>query len=65
MSILIEVLKQILKAVLVSLVTEKFIKEVIVYALEKLVAKTDNEVDDELVSMVKKALQPAQPEQPK
>ena len=57
MAVVIEVLKQILKAVLVSLVTEKFIKEIIIFALEKLVQKTDNKVDDELVAKVKEALQ--------
>ena len=62
MTILLEVLKQVGKAVLVSLVTEAFIKDLIVYCLEKLAKKTDNEVDDELVAKVKAALQPPKPE---
>ena len=65
MTIVISVLKEILKAVLVSLVTKQFIKEVVIYALRKLVKHTDNNVDNELVDMVEKALNtnPEQTEQ--
>lgn len=55
---LVNVLKEIAKALMVSLLTEKFIKEVIMYALKKLAKRTDNQVDDEVVAMVDKALHP-------
>ena len=51
-----EVLKSIGKAVLSALLTEKFIKEIIVYLLEKLAKKTSNNVDDEIVAKIKEAL---------
>lgn len=57
MQIVISVLKEILKAVLVSLLTEEFIKEIIVHGLEWAAKKTDNNVDDEMVASVKKALE--------
>ena len=40
---------------LVSLCTEKFVAWLAFYFLDKLVASTENEVDDEVVSEVKKA----------
>jgi len=51
-----EILKQIGKALLSALLTEKFIKELVVFLLEKLAAKTSNDVDDEIVKKVKEAL---------
>lgn len=60
MSALIMVLTQIGKSLLASLLTEKFLKGLIVFVLEKLVEKTDNKVDDELVAKVKQALYPEQ-----
>lgn len=39
-----------------ALLTEKFIKEVIVFLLEKLAKKTTNSVDDTLVEKLKEAL---------
>jgi hypothetical protein len=57
MAIFVNILKEILKAVLLSLLTEQFIKDLIVYALETLSKRTDNEVDDRVVEMVKKALE--------
>lgn len=53
---LLQVLKDIAKQLAVALVTEKFVKEIIVYALKKLAEKTDNKVDDELVAKVDEAL---------
>jgi hypothetical protein len=54
---MLSVLTQIGKALLAALLTEKFIKDLVVFLLEKLAAKTDNKVDDELVVKVKEALQ--------
>ena len=51
-----EVLKQIGKALISALLTEKFIKEVVIYMLEKLAEKTSNDVDDMIVKKVKEAL---------
>ena len=51
-----KILKDIAKAVLMALLTEQFVKEVIVFLLEKLAKRTSNSVDDELVAKVKKAL---------
>lgn len=53
---MLEIIKQIGKAVLSALLTEKFIKEVVVFLLEKLAQKTDNDVDDVIVQKVKEAL---------
>lgn len=52
-----EILKSIAKSILSAFLTEAFIKEVIVFLLEKLAKKTDNTVDDELVAKIKEALQ--------
>lgn len=51
-----EILKQIGKALLTALLTEQFVKEMVIYLLEKLAAKTSNDVDDVIVQKVKKAL---------
>lgn len=53
---LMTVLKQVGKSILSALLTEKFVKEIIVYLLEKLAARTDNKVDDEIIAKVKEAL---------
>jgi hypothetical protein len=50
------VLKQIGMALLSALMTEAFVKEIIIFLLEKLVKLSDNTVDDELVAKVKEAL---------
>jgi hypothetical protein len=52
----VEVLKSIGKAILSALLTEKFIKEIVVFLLEKLAKKSDNKVDDEIVAKIKEAL---------
>lgn len=52
-----EILKQILKAIMMALLTESFIKEIVVYGLEKLAESTDNKVDDEIIAMVKRSLE--------
>jgi hypothetical protein len=51
-----EILKSVGKSLLSALLTEKFLKELIIFLLEKLVAKTDNKLDDEIVAKVKEAL---------
>ena len=53
---MVEVLKTIGKSLLSALLTEAFIKEIIVFLLEKLAAKTSNSVDDQLVAKLKEAL---------
>jgi|TARA_R100000781_G_C4054772_1_gene118943 hypothetical protein len=52
----IEVLKSIGKGVLSALLTEKFVKEIIIYLLEKLAKKSDNKIDDEIVAKIKEAM---------
>ena len=52
---MVEILKSIGKSLISALLTEKFIKEVIIYLLEKLAKKTDNSVDDVLVEKIKEA----------
>lgn len=52
----LSIVKQIGKALLSSLLTEKFLKEIVIFFLEKLVQKTDNDIDDEIVKRVKEAL---------
>ena len=54
----LELLKQIGKGLISALLTEKFIKEVIVFLLEKLAKMSSNDVDDVIVQKVKEALQP-------
>lgn len=60
MAAILEILKQIGKSVLVSIVTESFLKELIITALEKLAQKTDNKVDDVIVEKIKQALYPSE-----
>jgi chaperonin GroEL (HSP60 family) len=55
----------ILKTIMISILSDKFVRELIVHALEKLAKKSDNKVDDELVALVSKALLPAEQSQPK
>lgn len=50
------ILKQIGKAIISALLTEKFVKELIIFLLEKLAKKSSNEVDDEIVAKIKEAL---------
>jgi len=53
---MIELLKSIGKALISSLLTEKFVKEIIIYLLEKLAKKSDNKIDDEIVAKIKEAM---------
>ena len=53
---MIEILKSIGKGLISALLTEKFVKEIIIYLLEKLAIKSDNKVDDEIVAKIKEAM---------
>ena len=54
---MIEILKSIGKGLISALLTEKFVKEIIIYLLEKLALKSDNKVDDEIVAKIKEAVE--------
>ena len=54
---MIELLKSIGKALISSLLTEKFVKEIIIYLLEKLAKKSDNKIEDEFVAKIKEAVE--------
>ena len=53
---MIEILKSIGKGLIAALLTEKFVKEIIIYLLEKLAKRSDNKVDDEIVAKIKEAM---------
>ena len=53
---MIEILKAIGKGLISALLTEKFVKEIIIYLLEKLAKKSDNKIDDEIVAKIKEAM---------
>ena len=53
---MIEILKSIGKGLIAGLLTEKFVKEIIIYLLEKLAKKSDNKIDDEIVAKIKEAM---------
>ena len=53
---MVEILKSIGKGLIAGLLTEKFVKEIIIYLLEKLALKSDNKVDDEIVAKIKEAM---------
>jgi len=57
---MLEILKTIGKSLLSALLTEAFIKEIIVFLLEKLVKSTSNTVDDVLVEKMKEAFKKPQ-----
>ena len=54
---MVEILKSIGKGLISALLTEKFVKEIIIYLLEKLALKSDNKVDDEIVAKIKEAVE--------
>lgn len=58
MVLILQILKEIGKALLLSLLSRKMVESLIIYFLEWLSKKTDNEVDDNLVKLVKEALRP-------
>ena len=53
---MIEILKSIGKGLISALLTEKFVKEILIYLLEKLALKSDNKIDDEIVAKIKDAM---------
>ena len=53
---MVEILKSIGKGLISALLTEKFVKEIIIYLLEKLALTSDNKVDDEIVAKIKEAM---------
>lgn len=57
MNVLVNILKEIGKAILISLFTEAFVKELVVSFLEWLAKKTDNSVDDRLIAAVRNAME--------
>lgn len=50
------ILVKVFGSMMVSLLTEKFLKGVIIILLEKMVASTSNDMDDKLLNEVKEAL---------
>ena len=54
---MVEILKSIGKGLISALLTEKFVKEIIIYLLEKLAKKSDNKIDDEIVAKIKEAVE--------
>jgi hypothetical protein len=55
------VLRKLGMQLLTALLTEKFLKKLIVFLLKKLSERTDNTIDDEVVKMIEKALEPQDP----
>ena len=53
---MVSILGKIGYAILMSLLTETVIKKLVILLLEKLAEKSDNTVDDEIVKVVKEAL---------
>ena len=53
---MVEILKSIGKGLIAGLLTEKFVKDIIIYLLEKLAKKSDNKIDDEIVAKIKEAM---------
>lgn len=51
-------LRLALQHLMVSLVTERLLKDVLLFGLEKLSKRTDNHVDDDILLIVKRALYP-------
>lgn len=56
--VIFNLLRAALQQVLISLITERLLKDIIIVALEKLSKKTDNHVDDDTVLLLKRALYP-------
>lgn len=54
-------LKKIAMSVLSALLTERFVKALVIFLLKKLAEKSDNKVDDEIVDMIERALAEEKP----
>lgn len=51
-------LRLALQHLMVSFITERLLKDVLLFGLEKLSKRTDNHVDDDILLIVKRALYP-------
>lgn len=60
---MLDMIKSIAKSLLAALMTEAFVKEMVIFLLEKLAKMTDNTIDDQLVAKVKEALEGKQEEE--
>lgn len=58
MLIVLSLLRAAFQQLLISFITERLLKDIVIVALEKLSKKTTNTVDDELCEVVKRALYP-------
>lgn len=58
MTIVLSLLRLAFQQLLMSFITERLLKDVIIVALEKMAKRTTNTVDDELCEVVKRALYP-------
>ena len=56
--LIFSLLRTALQHLLVSFLTERLLKDVVIVALEKISKRTNNTVDDELLLVVKRALYP-------
>lgn len=56
--LIFSLLRLALQHLMVSLVTERLLKDVLLFGLEKLSKRTDNHVDDDILLIVKRALYP-------
>jgi hypothetical protein len=56
--IIFNLLRTALQHLLLSFLTERLLKDVLILGLEKVSKKTTNTVDDELLEVVKRALYP-------
>lgn len=50
-------LGSLIKTLIVSILTDKFVKDLLLHLLQNLAEKSDNKVDDELVKLVAAALE--------
>ena len=51
-----DIFKKIGLSLISGLLTETFIKNLIIFLLKKLAVKTDNKVDDKIIEMIESAL---------
>lgn len=53
----LDILKKLALKLLAAILTEKFIKKLVVFLLKKLAERSDNKIDDEVVKMIEEALE--------
>ena len=63
MAIVLEILKQVAHSLLIALFTRQFVEELVVKALRWLAQKSDNQLDDQLVDIIEKALKKSEENQ--